>query len=92
MYDSFATDRLIDLWLTEDIGACDLTVQVMIEPGETGKFQMNAREPMIVAGQPFPSSTRRRSSGRTNTSASPSSRGSCAANGRPAACSAASLS
>lgn len=50
MYDSFATDRLIDLWLTEDIGACDLTVQVMIEPDETGKFHMNAREPMIVAG------------------------------------------
>ncbi|RXT51329.1 nicotinate-nucleotide diphosphorylase (carboxylating) [Bosea sp. Tri-44] len=50
MYDSFATDRLIDHWLIEDIGACDLTVQVMIEPGETGKFQMNAREPMIVAG------------------------------------------
>ena len=51
MYDSFATDRLIDLWLTEDIGACDLTVQVMIEANETGKFHMNAREPMIVAGK-----------------------------------------
>lgn len=50
MYDSFVTDRLIDLWLTEDIGACDLTVQVMIEPDEVGKFHMNAREPMIVAG------------------------------------------
>ena len=50
MYDSFVTDRLIDLWLTEDIGACDLTVQVMIEANETGKFHMNAREPMIVAG------------------------------------------
>ena len=50
MYDVFATDRLIDHWLVEDIGACDLTVQVMIEPGETGRFQMNAREPMIVAG------------------------------------------
>lgn len=50
MYDSFVTDRLIDIWLAEDIGACDLTVQVMIEPGETGKFHMNAREPMIVAG------------------------------------------
>ncbi|KRE22004.1 nicotinate-nucleotide pyrophosphorylase [Bosea sp. Root483D1] len=50
MYDSFATDRLIDHWLIEDIGACDLTVQVMIEADETGKFQMNAREPMIVAG------------------------------------------
>ena len=50
MYDVFATDRLIDHWLVEDIGACDLTVQVMIEPNETGKFYMNAREPMIVAG------------------------------------------
>ncbi|MEN5082886.1 carboxylating nicotinate-nucleotide diphosphorylase [Bosea sp. TWI1241] len=50
MYDRFATDRLIDLWLTEDIGACDLTVQVMIEAEETGRFYMNAREPMIVAG------------------------------------------
>jgi nicotinate-nucleotide pyrophosphorylase (carboxylating) len=50
MYDVFATDRLIDHWLIEDIGACDLTVQVMIEPNETGKFYMNAREPMIVAG------------------------------------------
>lgn len=50
MYDSFVTDRLIDLWLTEDIGACDLTVQVMIEADEIGKFHMNAREPMIVAG------------------------------------------
>lgn len=50
MYDSFATDRLIDHWLIEDIGACDLTVQVMIEPGEIGRFHMNAREPMIVAG------------------------------------------
>jgi nicotinate-nucleotide pyrophosphorylase (carboxylating) len=50
MYDSFATDRLIDLWLAEDIGACDLTVQTMIEPEATGRFRMNAREPMILAG------------------------------------------
>ncbi len=50
MYDSFATDRLIDLWLSEDIGACDLTVQLMIEPKATGRFRMNAREPMILAG------------------------------------------
>ena len=50
MYDLFATDKLIDLWLTEDIGICDLTVQTMIEPGETGTFCMNAREPMIIAG------------------------------------------
>jgi nicotinate-nucleotide pyrophosphorylase (carboxylating) len=50
MYDTFAVDRLIDLWLTEDIGYCDLTVQVMIEPDEVGNFVMNAREPMIVSG------------------------------------------
>ena len=50
MYDRFSTERLIDLWLTEDIGACDLTVQAMIEPGETGAFRMNAREPMVIAG------------------------------------------
>ncbi|MFF7708745.1 carboxylating nicotinate-nucleotide diphosphorylase [Pseudomonas sp. NPDC007930] len=50
MYDVFQTDRLIDLWLAEDIGYCDLTAQVMIEPDETGAFYMNAREPMIIAG------------------------------------------
>ena len=50
MYDIFATDKLIDLWLTEDIGICDLTVHTMIEPGETGTFCMNAREPMLIAG------------------------------------------
>ncbi|KQU52783.1 nicotinate-nucleotide pyrophosphorylase [Bosea sp. Leaf344] len=50
MYDRFTTERLIDLWLAEDIGSCDLTVQVMIEPSETGAFRMNAREPMVVAG------------------------------------------
>ncbi|WP_285423439.1 MULTISPECIES: carboxylating nicotinate-nucleotide diphosphorylase [unclassified Pseudomonas] len=50
MYDVFQTDRLIDLWLTEDIGYCDLTAQVMIEPEETGAFYMNARETLIVSG------------------------------------------
>jgi nicotinate-nucleotide pyrophosphorylase (carboxylating) len=50
MYDPFQTDRLIDLWLAEDIGACDLTAQVMIEADETGAFFMNAREPIVVAG------------------------------------------
>ena len=35
MYDRFTTQRLIDLWLSEDIGACDLTVQLMIEPDES---------------------------------------------------------
>jgi nicotinate-nucleotide pyrophosphorylase (carboxylating) len=50
VYDNFAIDRLIDLWLTEDIGACDLTAQTMIEPDEVGSFCMNARETMIVSG------------------------------------------
>jgi nicotinate-nucleotide pyrophosphorylase (carboxylating) len=50
MYDTFQTDKLIDLWLAEDIGYCDLTAQVMIEAHETGAFFMNAREPLIVAG------------------------------------------
>lgn len=50
MYDTFATDRLIDFWLTEDIGAFDLTAQTMIEASEQAAFCMNAREPMTVAG------------------------------------------
>ncbi|MGL4324476.1 MAG: carboxylating nicotinate-nucleotide diphosphorylase [Beijerinckiaceae bacterium] len=50
MYDRFATHRLIDLWLREDVGSCDLTVQVMIEPHEQGAFTMNAREPLILSG------------------------------------------
>jgi nicotinate-nucleotide pyrophosphorylase (carboxylating) len=50
MYDRFAVDRLIDLWLTEDIGYCDLTAQTMIDPEAVGAFVMNAREPAIVAG------------------------------------------
>lgn len=50
MYDVFQTDRLIDQWLAEDIGYCDLTAQVMIEAHETGAFYMNARETLIVSG------------------------------------------
>lgn len=50
MYDTFTTDRLIDLWLTEDIGVFDLTAQTMIEAGEEASFHMNAREPMTVSG------------------------------------------
>lgn len=50
MYDHYATEKLIDLWLSEDIGACDLTAQTMIEPGEQGHFVMNARESLIVSG------------------------------------------
>lgn len=50
MYDPFLTDRLIDQWLAEDIGGCDLTVQTMIDKDERGAFCMNAREPAIMAG------------------------------------------
>ena len=50
MYDVFQTDRLIDQWLSEDIGYCDLTAQLMIDAEDTGSFIMNAREPMIAAG------------------------------------------
>jgi nicotinate-nucleotide pyrophosphorylase (carboxylating) len=50
MYDRFAVQRLIDLWLLEDIGYGDLTVQLMIDPGDQAHFHMNAREPMRVAG------------------------------------------
>jgi len=50
MYDPFLTDRLIDRWLAEDIGGCDLTVQTMIDKDERGAFCMNAREAAIVAG------------------------------------------
>ena len=50
MYDIFQTDRLIDLWLQEDIGSCDLTAQLMIDQDAVSTFRMVAREPMIVAG------------------------------------------
>ena len=50
MYDVFQTEKLIDLWLTEDIGYCDLTAHLMIDQDTVGTFHMNAREPMHVAG------------------------------------------
>jgi nicotinate-nucleotide pyrophosphorylase (carboxylating) len=50
MYDSFQVDRLIELWLAEDIGSCDLTAQLMIDEDAQSTFHMNAREPMVIAG------------------------------------------
>jgi nicotinate-nucleotide pyrophosphorylase (carboxylating) len=50
MYDIFQIDRLIDLWLTEDIGYCDLTAQLMIDEDARATFHMNARESMVIAG------------------------------------------
>ena len=45
MYDVFQTEKLIELWLTEDVGYCDLTAQLMIDEDTVGTFHMNAREP-----------------------------------------------
>ncbi|SOE91791.1 Quinolinate phosphoribosyl transferase, N-terminal domain [Burkholderia sp. D7] len=50
MYEVFRTDRLIDMWLAEDIECGELTALVMIEANETGAFFMNARAELIVAG------------------------------------------
>jgi nicotinate-nucleotide pyrophosphorylase (carboxylating) len=50
MYDVFQTEKLIDLWLSEDIGHADLTAQLMIAEDAVGTFYMNARESMHVAG------------------------------------------
>jgi nicotinate-nucleotide pyrophosphorylase (carboxylating) len=50
MYDRFQISRLIDLWLAEDIGYCDLTAQLMLDANASATFHMNAREPMVIAG------------------------------------------
>lgn len=50
MYDRFLVSKQIDQWLAEDIGGGDLTAQLMIDPGATATFCMNAREPMTLAG------------------------------------------
>ncbi|SEG88908.1 carboxylating nicotinate-nucleotide diphosphorylase [Marinobacterium lutimaris] len=50
MYDKFQADRLIDFWLSEDIGHCDLTSQLMIDSNSFGVFYLNCRENLIVSG------------------------------------------
>jgi nicotinate-nucleotide pyrophosphorylase (carboxylating) len=50
MYDKFASLRLIDNWLAEDVGCFDLTAQLMVDPASTATFYMKARERMTVAG------------------------------------------
>jgi nicotinate-nucleotide pyrophosphorylase (carboxylating) len=50
VYDRFATIRLIDQWLAEDVGFFDLTSQLMIDPSAEARFFMNAREPLTLAG------------------------------------------
>lgn len=50
MLDRYMTSRLIDLWLAEDVGSGDLTSQTMIDADARADFNMNARQPMVVAG------------------------------------------
>ena len=50
MLDLFAVNRLIDLWLAEDIGHGDLTSLAMIDADARGAFVMNARQPLALAG------------------------------------------
>jgi nicotinate-nucleotide pyrophosphorylase (carboxylating) len=50
MLDLFGVNRLIDLWLAEDIGHGDLTSLAMIDADARGTFHMNARQPLALAG------------------------------------------
>jgi nicotinate-nucleotide pyrophosphorylase (carboxylating) len=50
MLDLFTVNRLIDLWLTEDIGHGDLTALSMIEADARATFHMNARQDLSLAG------------------------------------------
>ncbi|HZP78240.1 MAG TPA: carboxylating nicotinate-nucleotide diphosphorylase [Pseudolabrys sp.] len=50
MFDPFTLNRLIDLWLAEDIGHGDLTSMGMIDADAQGRFHMNARQSIAVAG------------------------------------------
>ena len=50
MLDLQLLDRLIDLWLAEDIGHGDLTSLSMIDADADAAFVMNARQPIALAG------------------------------------------
>jgi nicotinate-nucleotide pyrophosphorylase (carboxylating) len=50
MLDLYLVNRLIDLWLAEDIGHGDITSLTMIDADTTATFAMNARQPIAVAG------------------------------------------
>lgn len=43
-------DKLIDLWLDEDVNYYDLTAKIMVDDDATAKFGMNAREPIVLSG------------------------------------------
>jgi nicotinate-nucleotide pyrophosphorylase (carboxylating) len=50
MLDLYLVNRLIDLWLAEDIGHGDVTSLAMIDADAQGSFAMNARQPLSLAG------------------------------------------
>jgi nicotinate-nucleotide pyrophosphorylase (carboxylating) len=50
MLDLYMVNRLIDLWLAEDIGHGDITTLSMIAADAKGAFAMNARQPLSLAG------------------------------------------
>ncbi len=50
MLDPYLVNRLIDLWLAEDIGHGDVTTLTMIDANAQGAFNMNARQPLSLAG------------------------------------------
>ena len=50
MLDPYLVNRLIDLWLAEDIGHGDVTTLTMIDTDAQGTFAMNARQPLSLAG------------------------------------------
>lgn len=50
MLDPYLVNRLIDLWLAEDIGHGDVTTLTMIDAGAQGAFAMNARQQLSLAG------------------------------------------
>ncbi|MEM8854710.1 MAG: carboxylating nicotinate-nucleotide diphosphorylase [Pseudomonadota bacterium] len=45
-------EKLVELWLDEDIGHGDLTANLMVGANATGRFCLAAREPLVVAGLP----------------------------------------
>ncbi|MFN3658836.1 MAG: carboxylating nicotinate-nucleotide diphosphorylase [Pseudolabrys sp.] len=50
MLDLYLVNRLIDLWLAEDIGHGDVTSLTMIDADARAAFDMNARQPIALAG------------------------------------------
>ena len=50
MYNRLHIEKLIDLWLLEDVGHGDLTATLMVDEAAQAEFVVNAREHMVVSG------------------------------------------